>query len=319
MSPGRSQIVPRAFTLIELLVSIGIIALLIAFLMPSLSVARQAAQRVSCAAKLQQMMVAAQNHQMDHRGFYPLVGVVPGMEPPDFYDNDATKYDYLSYPFGGCTRMLSPITLSLAAEMTYGRSLLVQSNDAIGAAETDDAGFIKNFICPAQASSVSDLNALENQQPPMLYIGVVPSLGEVIWYTEAQSYIYNESVLGWGQQPDDLSGRLRGRASQIHQASLTLFAADGLPGSIYARTDLPYSTGVPMFTVYNSLDPGTGMSLSPSMTLADALNQDGLAGDNANFDMNRHHGKINIAFFDGHVETRFITPADLSHVFLLAP
>jgi prepilin-type N-terminal cleavage/methylation domain-containing protein/prepilin-type processing-associated H-X9-DG protein len=317
--PARRTSPDRGFTLVELLVVIGIIALLIAFLMPSLGVARQAAQRVSCSAKLQQMMIAAQNHQIDHKGFYPLVGVMPGLQPPDFYDNDATKYDYLSYQFAGCTRMLAPITLSLASEMTYGRSLLVQSNDAIGVAETDDAGFIRNFICPGQASSVSDLNMIEHQQPPLLYIGVEPSLGEIVWYTEAQSYIFNEAVLGWGQQQDDLSGRLRGRTSQIRQASLTMFAADGLAGSIYDRTDLPYPTGVPMLTVYNALNPGTGTSMSSSMTLADALEQDGLAGDNANFDMNRHHGKINIAFCDGHVETRFITPADLSHVFLLAP
>jgi prepilin-type processing-associated H-X9-DG protein len=53
--------------------------------------------------------------------------------------------------------------------------------------------------------------------------------------------------------------------------------------------------------------------------MADALKGDGLAGDPENFDLHRHHGKINIGFCDGHVETLSITPSDLSKVFLMAP
>jgi prepilin-type N-terminal cleavage/methylation domain-containing protein/prepilin-type processing-associated H-X9-DG protein len=322
---GRGSVGARGFTLVELVVVMGVIAILIALLMPSLSTARQAAQRTMCVARLQQQMLAAHVHAVDHGGYYPLAGVlpgtqmpnaisagVPGIEPQNLEDPNGSKYDYFSYPYADFQRMLAPITMSLATEMSYKNVLNVQSNDDATAAERDDKGFIKNFLCPSQAGSVSELTQL-----PMLYY-FFPDSGDqfTVWYTQAMSYVYNEAVLGWGDEEPatyiDRFNRGHGRASAVRQPAKTMFVADGLGGGIYNWQRFPYITGQPMATVYNIIP-------DPPVTLADALTDDGKAGDPENFDLRRHHGKINIGFCDGHVETRNITAGDLSGVFLLAP
>jgi prepilin-type N-terminal cleavage/methylation domain-containing protein len=67
----RERQVKQAFTLVELLVVIGIIALLISILLPSLSRARQQANLVSCLSNLRQIGQTLQLYTNDNKGFLP--------------------------------------------------------------------------------------------------------------------------------------------------------------------------------------------------------------------------------------------------------
>ena len=63
---------PRAaFTLVELLVVIGIIALLISILLPSLNQARQSANAIQCQSNMRQMGVATALWTNSHDGYFP--------------------------------------------------------------------------------------------------------------------------------------------------------------------------------------------------------------------------------------------------------
>jgi prepilin-type N-terminal cleavage/methylation domain-containing protein/prepilin-type processing-associated H-X9-DG protein len=68
---SRDRFSQGGFTLVELLVATGIIAMLIAILMPALVNARRSAQATQCLNNLRQMVVAANDYTLRNRGYYP--------------------------------------------------------------------------------------------------------------------------------------------------------------------------------------------------------------------------------------------------------
>ena len=86
----------RAFTLIELLVVIGIIALLIGILMPTLASARKSANRTACRASLRDIGGQLQMYLNDSRNKLPRVNTMPSLQPPL---NDAPSIVKLLEPY----------------------------------------------------------------------------------------------------------------------------------------------------------------------------------------------------------------------------
>jgi prepilin-type N-terminal cleavage/methylation domain-containing protein/prepilin-type processing-associated H-X9-DG protein len=75
MRMHKPKSAPSAFTLVELLVVIGIIAILVSVLLPTLSRARESANRISCMSNLKQVATAMFMYTEENHGWFPCCAV----------------------------------------------------------------------------------------------------------------------------------------------------------------------------------------------------------------------------------------------------
>jgi prepilin-type processing-associated H-X9-DG protein/prepilin-type N-terminal cleavage/methylation domain-containing protein len=263
--PRRRAIVTWGFTLVELLVVIGIIALLIAILLPALSRAREQANMIKCMATLRSMAQAAHAHAAEHQGYMPIAGRFSGRASPEgLGDVNRMRYTYVN---NGSLFNALPLTPALGRYMnvplTY--SGIFDVADGLKSEELQ-----RHFICPSHT----------NRKP-----GWTLSDGNG-WarggYDEYSSYIFNACVLsvtrvaGGGMYPG-------GKVTAVQQPSEVFLFADG------NNTGL----GEAGFAIYPDANSSQG-------TLFEYWRA---YGSSKSFDFTRHRNRINVVFVDGHAQT----------------
>jgi len=121
-----------AFTLVELLVVIGIIALLISILLPSLNKARETANRVKCAANLRSIGQALLMYENDNHGLYPRT-----------YWDGTGNVVYTSANIAGNLNV-SPFSVAGTIDNVTSSLFLVLANEDV------TAGI---FVCPSSSAT----------------------------------------------------------------------------------------------------------------------------------------------------------------------
>lgn len=289
-----------AFTLLELLVVIGIVGLIIALVLPALGLARQQARRTACAANLREVVQAYRALDVE-RGGGPLAGTV--VLPPTFSGSSSDlpsvlgdaarkRFEYVEN-MGPFPISLAPPQAHLLRQLGQTWSNAIELNVALGSAAT--GGPLRVMQCPSVSDSgdfAGDNLSFIVDAAPTSFTFTLPGAGDFAW---------NEGATGFHHNAAFAERRARGRLSSLKRAAETVLLTD-------ARHDAGLMVWSPQLDVPNG-----------TITLGDALRAPPSRASNAKlFDTERHRGKVNVAFADGHVMTTEIKVSELDAALLSA-
>jgi prepilin-type processing-associated H-X9-DG protein len=257
------------------LVVIGIIAMLIAILLPALGAARERANQLKCLATLRGISQAAELHVLTHQGYLPAAGhhwdLIGGeLDPKGLGDDAARRYTY--YTDAGVQRPV-PITVAFALQM--GLDLRTDSREHLEE-DLDRPDLRDRFHCPSQTEPVRGLSQIG------------PG-----WISprEYSSYVFNEALMGRREFLPNRSDPIQGHLVKVHRPTEVFLAADGRPRG---------GTPGEVIVIPNTTDHETLSSFVE-------LNAWGPGVSRGHLDYPRHGYRINVVFADGHAETLYMT------------
>jgi len=282
MTRLNGQSTRTGFTLVELLTVIGIIAILIAILMPTLSRALENANLVRCQANLRTIYNAAQIHANDHHGYLPAAGwhwePVGGVVNPHGLKDDLVRR-YIYYLDAGTQR---PVPITVALAISVGVKVRLDSRQNLEQ-DMQSEGFPKFFKCQSQDVQLRGLSQKSSE----------PWEAPRDW----SSYVFNEAILGLREKTTATQPTL-GLATRVKRPTVVMFAMDGRP-----RDQLNDNwIMVP--------DKGTQDTL---WTFQQMVSASGGYGKQL-LDFLRHRLRANVVFMDGHVESILMTREGLDSV-----
>jgi len=313
------------FTLVELLVVIGIIALLISILLPSLNAARAASQNLKCLSNIRQLTTAALMFQAERRNLQTVSDNAPATRA----DPSRRKWIYATDGGG------NPYVMDWAsALLPY---LGVRNKDAlIGDEQTSGV-----FQCPSDVAMDASPQGYYpgnnfRPSPSTDYVRMSYAINADICSikdpadSSRRSMFHNLGVIGvfkgpnsgnYGTNPGPVGDALEGRLDRVKRSSETmLFADSGVRPYVINEPTLNRQDSLYWTTNYmvgNGGDPnlwGTlaGIMQTPWLRTRIPLQRHANRAINATNAFQGRGGKVNIGFCDGHAET--VSQTDFARV-----
>lgn len=229
----------RAFTLVELLVVIGIIALLIGLLLPSLSRSREEAHSVRCMANLRAIAQAMADYSSDNQGY-----IVPAYNLPWITGSPSNFTGGPTQPLDGWACILDRDgylrSNSQSAKTVFYCPDADDLNGTALGVTANNPGFPQGWTdwpliftdpassdsSPKQATTIPSEN-MNNIIRVAYWINAYHPTGQSLTPTQiAQKDLYYTTVVGYGPDPADAI-RLH-KTSEIRHCTQLIVVADGV-------------------------------------------------------------------------------------------